>query len=225
MHENDYVPGFTAARSTFVNCNFHPTTTVLTLILPYPATTYDAVLTTMINFQDAPKQEGDIYGVLWADEGVYRIAKKIQLVKPDEFSNIFLGLVGFHMEKIVLACLGAYLEQSGIFAVLVETECYGTDVIRTVISGSHYSRAHTAHSMIYEVLMPMMLEGFLSKFPDKQMELEALQVAFSPKNLPVKNGNPLRNIVARSKQPFKFMSRKGHYCPNHLVTGTHTFLT
>ena len=183
MHENDYVPGFTAARSTFVNCNFHPTTTVLTPILPYPATTYDAVLTTMINFQDALKQKGDTYGALWADEGVYRIAKEIQLVKPDEFSNVFLGLGGFHMEKIVLACLGAYLEPSGIFAVLVETECYGTDVIRTVISGSHYSRSRTAHSMIHEVLMSMMLEEFLSKSPDKRMELEALQADFQSKEL------------------------------------------
>ena len=88
--------GFTAARSTFVNCNFQPTTTFLTPILPYPATTYDAVLTMMINFRDALKQKGDTYGALWADEGVYHIAKEIQLVKPDEFSNIFLGLGGFH---------------------------------------------------------------------------------------------------------------------------------
>ena len=121
MHENEYVPGFTAARSTFMNCNFHPTTTVLTPILPYPATTYDAVLTTMINFQDALKQKGDTYGGTWADEGVYRIAKEIQLVKPDEFGNIFFGIGGFHMEKMELACIGAYLEPSGMFAVLVET--------------------------------------------------------------------------------------------------------
>lgn len=128
----------------------------------------------MINFQDALKPKGDTYGALWTDEGVYRIAKEIQLVKPDEFSNIFLGLGGFHMEKILLACLGAYLELSGIFAVLVETECYGTDVIKTVISGSHYSRAHTAHSMIHEVLTSMTLEGSLSEFPEKRMELKAL---------------------------------------------------
>ena len=45
---------------------------------------------------------------------MYSIAKEIQLVKPDEFSNIFLGLGGFFMEKILLACLGAYLEPSRI---------------------------------------------------------------------------------------------------------------
>ena len=166
-HKSDNVPGFTAVRSATVNCNFHPTTKVVTPILPYPATTYDAILTTMINFQDALKQKGDSYGGLWADEGVYHIAKEIQLLKPEQFKNIFLGLGGFHMEKIILACLGTYLEPSGIFGVLVETECYGTDVIKTVISGSHYSRARTAHSMIHEVLMIMMLEAFLSKYPAK----------------------------------------------------------
>ena len=145
-------------------------------ILPYPATTYDAILTTMINFQDALKQKGDAYGGLWADEGVYCIAKEIQLIKPDQFGNIFLGLGGFHMEKIVLACLGSYLEPSGIFSALVETECYGTDVIKTVISGSHYTRARTAHLLIHEALMSMLLEAFLSKYPERQMELQGLQV-------------------------------------------------
>lgn len=175
-HESLQVPGFTAMRSAIVNCNFHSTTTILTPILPYPATTYDAILTTMINFQDALKQKGDAYGGLWADEGVYCIAKEIQLIKPDMFGNIFLGLGGFHMEKIVLACLGSYLEPSGIFSALVETECYGTDVIKTVMSGSHYTRARTAHSLIHETLMSMLLEAFLSKYPERQVELQGLKV-------------------------------------------------
>ena len=29
----------------------------------------------MINFRDTLKQKGDSYGALWADEGVYYIAK------------------------------------------------------------------------------------------------------------------------------------------------------
>ena len=114
---------------------------------------------------------------------MYRIAKEIQLVKLDESGNLFLSLGGFHIEKILLACLGAYLEPLRMFAVLVERECYCTDVIKSIISGSHYSKARTAHSMIYEVLMSMMLEGFLSKFPEKGMELEALQLDFQSKEL------------------------------------------
>ena len=71
----------------------------------------------MIN-QGALKQKGDTYVGLWADEGVYCIAKKIQPMKP-EFTNIFLGLGGFYVEKIGLACLGSFLELSEIFEVLV----------------------------------------------------------------------------------------------------------
>ena len=182
-HENDCVPGFTAVKSATLSSNFYPTTKIFTPILPYPATTYDAILTTMVNFQDALKQKGDAYGGLWADEGVYSIAKEIQLMKPDQFDNIFLGLGGFHMEKIVLACLGSYLEPSGIFDVLVETKCYGTNVIKSVISGSHYARARTAHSMIHEVFATMMFEAFLSKYPQRRTELEALQVNCQSKEL------------------------------------------
>ena len=174
--ENSFIPGFTAVRSSLTNLNFHETTKILTPILPYPATTYDAIFTTMINFQDALKMKGDTYGGLWADEGVYRIAKEIQLLKPDEFSNIFLGLGGFHMEKIVFACLGAYLQPSGIFSVLVETECYGTDRINGVISGSHYFRAHTAHSLIHEDIMSLMLEAFQVEHPEKSVQFEDLLV-------------------------------------------------
>ncbi|KAI9531965.1 hypothetical protein NQZ68_036327 [Dissostichus eleginoides] len=64
----------------------------------------------------------------------------------------------------------------------VETESYGTDVIKTVISGSHYSRAHTAHSIIHEVLTSMMFEAFLSKFPERLTELDALQDCYQLKD-------------------------------------------
>ena len=132
----------------------------------------------MINFQDGLKQKGDSYGGLWADEEVHRIAKEIQLLKPEQFSNIFLGLGGFHMEKIVLVGLGTYLESSGIFSVLVETECYGPDTINSVISGSHYSRARTTHSMIHEVLISMMFEAFRAENPEKETELGGFWVDF-----------------------------------------------
>ena len=61
------------------------------------------------------------YGPLWSDEGVYRIAKEIQLQQPEKFDSIFLGIGGLHLEKIVITCCGKYLEESGIESVLVET--------------------------------------------------------------------------------------------------------
>ena len=146
-----------------------------------------------------------------------------QFVKPDESGNLFLGLGGFCIVKILLACLGAYLEPSRMFAVLVETECYGADVIKSVISGSRYSRARTAHSMIYEVLMSMMLEGFLSKFPEKRMKLEALQLKFQSKELSSEEWKSKKEQCSTIEAVFQaYVKERASLSQSFiLVTGTH----
>ena len=84
----------------------------------------------MINFQDVLAQNELAYGPLWCDEGVYRIAKELQLLNPDRFGNIFLGLAGFHLEKIVIACTGKFLEEKGVESIFVENEIFGPGVVR-----------------------------------------------------------------------------------------------
>ena len=51
--------------------------------------------------------------ILWWNEGVYRIAKEIQLQQPEKFGNISLG--------IVTACCGKYLKEIGIESDLSAT--------------------------------------------------------------------------------------------------------
>ena len=193
-----------------LDLNFHATTKILTPILPYPASTYDAILTTMINFQDALKQKGDSYGGLWADKGVHRIAKEIQLLKPEQFSNIFLGLGGFYKEKIVLACLGAYLESSGIFSVLVKTKCYGPDTINSAISGSYYSRARTPHSMIHEGLISMMFEAFCTENPKKETELDGFLVDFQSDMFNSEVCNATKKLVEAMEDDFGLYLEEMH---------------
>ena len=105
-----------------------------TPIIPHPATEYDTINTTMKNFQDVLLQKNLQYGPLWCDEGVYRLAKELQLLNPDGFSNIFLGLGGFHTEKVLIACCGKFLENIGIDSVLVENEIFGPAVVNTVLN-------------------------------------------------------------------------------------------
>ena len=114
------VPSFTAFNSLLVETSYQLTNIAFTPIIPYPATEYDTINTCMKNFQDVLQQKQLPYGPLWCDEGVYRIAKELQLLNPIGFSNIFLGLGGFHMEKIVIACLGKFLEESGVESIFVE---------------------------------------------------------------------------------------------------------
>lgn len=73
-------------------------------------------------------------------------------------------------------CLGVYLEPSEIFSVLVETECYGANTINSVISGPLCSRACTAHSLIHEAIMSLMIHVFQAEYPDKSVLFKQIVV-------------------------------------------------
>ena len=107
-------------------------------IFPYPATNQSSVCTTMVNFQDAMKQVNQNCGALWSDEGVYHNAKELLLLFPSQFENIFLGLGSFHITKIIINCLGQYLEDSDITEALIETEVFGRKVVENALKGCHY---------------------------------------------------------------------------------------
>ena len=64
------IPSFSAFNSLLSNVKINLTQLAFAPILPYPATDYDAIHTTMINFQDVLKQKEMPYGALWCDEGV-----------------------------------------------------------------------------------------------------------------------------------------------------------
>ena len=91
----------------------------------------------MCNFQDVLFQKLQTYGLLWCDEGVYRLAKELQLLNPTFFDNIFLGLGGFHMENVMIACCAKYLEDTGVDRVFVENKVYGPENVKSVMNGGH----------------------------------------------------------------------------------------
>ena len=146
------IPSFTATNSLLIS-DLRPVTRIgFTPIIQHPATEFDTIHTAMINFQDALLQKGLQYGPLWSDEGVYRIAKELQLLNQQKFANIFLGIGGFHMEKVVISCCGKYLEDSGIDSVLVENEIYGPNNVKSVMDGGNYIRGKRGMSIIAEAL-------------------------------------------------------------------------
>ena len=88
----------------------------------------------------------------WSDEGAYHTAKEIQLLYPQKFSNIFPGIGGFHLEKVVNGCLGTYLESSGIQNLLVKEKVYEPAVVNSVMSGGNYFRGKRGMSLIAEAM-------------------------------------------------------------------------
>ena len=52
------------------------------------------IYTCMKHFQDVLHQILNQCGALWCDEDIYRLAKEMQLLFPETFVNIFLGMGG-----------------------------------------------------------------------------------------------------------------------------------
>ena len=143
----------------------------------------------MINFQDILLQKGLRCGPLWSDEGVYRIAKELQLLNPVKFSNIFLGLGGFRMEKMIITCCGKYLAESGIESALVENEIFRPNVAKSVMEGGHYIRGKRFMSMIAEAMECLQISAFLdttetSRYETLFKSIHGIQFLFEE---PVKN--------------------------------------
>ena len=86
----------------------------------------------------------------------------MQLLNPNLFQNIFLGLGGFHTEKIVLACLGTYLKESGIEQILVENEIFGPVAVNSVMSGADYALGKRGMSLIAEAMSRLYISAFES---------------------------------------------------------------
>ena len=123
-----------------------------TPIIPHPATEFNTIHTAMVNYQDVLKQKGLDSGPLWCDEGVYRIVKELQMLNPTEFGNIFLGLGGFHTEKVFIACCGVYLESIGVEKVFVENEIFGPATVNSVMNGGNYIRGKRGMGILAEGL-------------------------------------------------------------------------
>ena len=149
----------------------------------------------MCNFQDVLLQKSQSYGPLWWDEGVCRLAEELQLLDPARFGNIFLDL-GSHTEKVMIACCGKYLEDTGIDSILVENEVYGPENVKHVMNVGHYVRGIRGMAIILEVLYSLLLDQFLIETDENTQDQVVQQVkgisqlikARQTTSLPIQNG-------------------------------------
>ena len=172
-------------------------------VLPSPVTKPNTVYTALKNIQDVLKQLSQNAIAVSCDEGVYHIAREIMLNRQHEFANIVLCLGSFHMIKIVLSCIGKYIEGSGAEKVFVENGIFGANVVKSVIAGSHYERSLTGMIMLGEVIERMQWKEFLSnsgnleKYVDDLAIIQQMKDAFA-KHERDKTKEYLKNFVEDS---------------------------
>ena len=82
LDESDHllIPSCIAVKSRIIMEKSVMTQSSFMPVLPYPATSMDSIFTMMLNFQDILLQRDERSGVLWCDEGVYCLAKEIQML-------------------------------------------------------------------------------------------------------------------------------------------------
>ena len=102
------------------------------------------------------------------------MAKEIQLLHPDKFSNIFLGLGGFHTEKIVLACCGKLLEAVGARDIFVQDEIYGPVVTDKILKGKDYVLSLEAMRNLAEAVNRVKFDIFMQNKADDVLFLKNL---------------------------------------------------
>lgn len=129
-------------------------------LLPFPVTEYSTVYTELKNLQGLLSTLEQSNLSVTCDEGDYRIAREIQLLRPEEFKNIVLCMGSFHMTKVALGCIGKYLKGSGVQTILVESTMFGPNVVESVLTGRNYVRSLTGMQCLKEALGRLQLGAF-----------------------------------------------------------------
>ena len=160
------LPSYSAINSLLSSEVVTQTSIGFTPIIPHPITDFESVYTVMINFQDVLKQKNLTCGPLWCDEGAYQLY-------PQQLDNLFLGLGGFHTEKIILACCGKLLTDIGTRDVFVQNEIYGPTVTdTTIMKGGNYVLCREVMRNLAEAVNRVKMDKFLD---GKQEEVSTLK--------------------------------------------------
>ena len=85
-------------------------------------------------------------------QGIHCIAKELELLNPNIFGNIFVGVGVFHHEKVINACFGKYLDESDINSISVEPEIFAPEVVTSVMASGNYVCGKRGIELISEAL-------------------------------------------------------------------------
>ena len=139
-------------------------------LIPQPVTQCATVYTALKNFQNVLSQLEQAHIALTCDEGVYHIAREITLRHKDELQDMVLCLGSFHMIKVLLGCLGKFIEGSGAESIFVENSVFGINVVQSVLSGSNYVRSVEGMMLLCEVMERIRYCAFFKEYPSVKYE-------------------------------------------------------
>ena len=85
------------------------------------------------------------------------------LYNPTSFKNIVLCLGSFHMAKVIMACIGKYLDGRGTKMIWTNKQVFGVNVAVSIINATHYKRTFKGLCLFSECLEGLQWCGFFSE--------------------------------------------------------------
>lgn len=198
------IPSWSGTNSVWTYENLPEMQVGFMPVVPHPVTEYSTVYTSLKNFQSVLSQLKQEKMAIFCDEGVYRIAKEIQMLRPAEFSNLVIALGSFHMIKVVLSCIGKYLSGSGAESIWVESKSFGLNVVDSVLSGKNYSRSVKGIMQLGEALTRLQLTEFFKKHDTEEYK-SLFEIVNKLKALTVSNEREQCRELIRSEHMDSFM--------------------
>ncbi|KAK4881851.1 hypothetical protein RN001_005170 [Aquatica leii] len=129
-------------------------------ILPYVASDYDTIWTTIKRCSDIAAKLNNNYTIITFDQVIYHKAKEIQWLKFDECSHFVIRLGGFHIMMNFLKAIGQHMDNSGLTDVWLESNLYGDSTVIGIMKGKKWNKAIRAHKLTYESLLRILLPMF-----------------------------------------------------------------
>ena len=133
---------------------------------------------------------------------MYRIARHVLFERKNEFENIILCLGNFHITKVLQACIGKYLKNSGIENIFIEIGLFGLNAIDQVLNGTHYARCVKGFTCLLEALRRLQIREFLNANGLENYEADLVSSILLNESFQIENFNERRYLVTQCRNSY-----------------------
>ena len=112
--------------------------------------------------------------VISLDLGLYKPAKQLQFSKPECSNKWILRPGELHIVMAQLRTIGAYIDQSGLDEIWLESGIYSATTIKQILEGKNVKRALEAHITMLQALFYLYQIDFFTVYTGLKTAIESL---------------------------------------------------
>ena len=136
------------------------------------------------------------------DVGAFINAFRVICNYPDTFSNVVLHLGDFHYMEEIFTIIGNLVSGSGFEDIVFQAGVCSSGSLNCVLSGSHYNRGLTIHSVLSEALERLSFSMFVEQETNVLSIIDTLMNAqdISEEELNIVNNAEVQLLLSRYQQ-------------------------